>query len=699
MPELLQRRRFAAAGIGTGLLGGVLLLACPAGRAREADGEVAFPHQAQPVLARYCLDCHGDGEKEGGVVLDRPDIGTAKDPEFWHRVLVQLRTGLMPPAGKPRPTPEERDRLERWIQFQALGLDPANPDPGRVVLRRLNRIEYRNTVRDLLGVDLDTSTEFPPDDSGAGFDNNGQVLTVSPLLLEAYLDAARTIAMRARTNRLEAASAMGFPRGGPEDPAGRRTALRAWIRDFARRAFRRPVDDGSVDSLVALAEETDSRTGPDRDAGLARAVMAMLVSPRFLFREEPVPREPSGTTYPWVDEHSLASRLSYFLWSSMPDAALRQQADAGTLRTNLASEVRRMLADERAGAFIRQFTGQWLRTRDLESVAIDPDAVRLQEEPPNPELERLRQRVKELSAKPSGARSADEEGQFVAARERLFQVPRRPRLEFGTELRQALRDEVEHGFAHVVRQDRSVLELLDSDSLFLNERLALHYGLAQLGIRGPEFRRVARPPGNPRGGILTLGGVLVVTSNPTRTSPVKRGRFLLENLLGYPTPPPPPNIPPLEDSAVRTPDHEPIVREVLERHRTQPACRSCHDRLDPLGLALENFNALGQWRERESGRPIPSAGRLVTGESFRDLRELRQILVTGHRREFFRTLTEKLLTYALGRALDYRDVVTVDRIVERLEREDGRFSALLGGVIESAPFQRCRGGREAHEPP
>jgi hypothetical protein len=270
----------------------------------------------------------------------------------------------------------------------------------------------------------------------------------------------------------------------------------------------------------------------------------------------------------------------------------------------------------------------------------------------------------------------------------MFRRFRGPRVEFDRELRLAMRRETEMLFGHVLRADRSVLDLIDSDYTFLNERLAQHYGIA--GVTGREMRRVELPPDNPRGGVLTHGSVLTVTSNPTRTSPVKRGLFILENIIGSPPPPPPDDIPDLEEAEKTFAGREPALREVLELHRKSALCSSCHSRMDPLGLALENFNALGMWREKERGQPIDTAAELITGESFKNVRDLKQVIRDNRRSDFYRCLTEKLLTYALGRGLEYYDVETVDRIVERLEKEDGRMSALIGGIVESAPFQKRR---------
>ena len=274
---------------------------------------------------------------------------------------------------------------------------------------------------------------------------------------------------------------------------------------------------------------------------------------------------------------------------------------------------------------------------------------------------------------------------MIEQRRRRFN---RPAIELDRELRRAMRRETELFFAHVVREDRSVLELIDSEYTFLNERLASHYGIPD--VAGNEMRLVTLPEESPRGGVLTHGSVLVVTSNPTRTSPVKRGLFVLDNVLGTPAPPPPGDVPLLEEAEKEFKDREPTLREALELHRVKPLCSGCHSRMDPLGLALENFNALGMWRDRERGQPIEAAGKLITGESFNSIRDLKRILAHDHRLDFYRCLTEKLLTYALGRGLEYYDVETVDQIVERLEAEQGRFSALLAGVIESAPFQKRR---------
>jgi hypothetical protein len=304
-----------------------------------------------------------------------------------------------------------------------------------------------------------------------------------------------------------------------------------------------------------------------------------------------------------------------------------------------------MFADSRAKAFIENFTGQWLQSRGVLQASINRPEILAREGITN-----------------SGAVT--------------------------TAQREALKQEAEAYFDYVARGDRSILELLTSDYTFLNETLAKYYGITN--VAGPSMRLVTLPPEDPRGGVLTMGSVLAVTSDPARTSPVKRGKWILENILGSPSPPPPPDVPALDEAVKKFQDHVPTQREALAMHRQKPLCASCHNRMDPLGLALENFNALGLWRTNELGQAVDASGQLISGESFHDVRELKRVLAGSHRTEFYRTLTEKLLTYALGRGLEYYDVPTVDKIVDSLERENGRFSALLLGVIESAPFGERR---------
>ncbi|MEO6182805.1 MAG: DUF1592 domain-containing protein [Verrucomicrobiota bacterium] len=800
-----------------------------------------YRDSVQPVLTKFCYDCHADGANKGGVAFDefKSDNALLENRELWWTVLKYLRAGIMPPEKKPRPTNEEKQTVETWIKTGVFGIDPANLDPGRVTLRRLNRVEYRNTIRELTGVDFNTEGEFPPDDTGHGFDNIGDVLTLPPMLLEKYLAAAKSVVdsavptvsktvaekmiyggqfSHAKTNengqpsasrrngslsfyeagtissrfkaehagsyqtaldvsvvekfidgifdynkcrlvfkvdgqellqkefsweggktyhfeletnwqvgdhqltfevqplthdekqtrslelRVSSVKIRGpmeekfwvrpknyeriFPKNVPENLIERRNYAGELLEKFASKAFRHPVDQATITRLAKLAETIYSQPGKTFESGFAQAMTAVLASPRFLFREEEVEPVSAGELHPSVDEYALASRLSYFLWSSMPDAELFRLADQKKLRENLPAQAKRMLADGRSQALMQNFPGQWLQARDIGGVSIDARAVLSREIKVDPALEKLRARSRELRSKDDASLTVAEKEEFEKIRAEIAKSFNRSGAELTGDLRNAMRQETEKVFEHVIRNDLNLAELIDSNWTFLNEPLAKYYGVK--GVEGDQMRLVTLPPENPRGGILTQGTVLAVTSNPTRTSPVKRGVFILDNILGMPPPPPPPDIPPLEEAGGEQKDRQLSLREMLELHRSQPLCNSCHSRMDPLGLALENFNALGIWRDKERDQIIDASGKLITGEPFNNIRELKRILANEHRRDFYRCLTEKMLTFALGRGLDYYDVGTVDQIVARIEKENGRPSALLTGIIESVPFQKRR---------
>ena len=781
--------------------------------AADQSAAANFHRTVEPLLSKYCFDCHGNGVGKGRIAFDefKSDADVIARRDLWLAALKNVRSGLMPPREEnvDRPSEAEISVLTNWIKYEAFGIDPKNPDPGRVTTRRLNRVEYRNTIRDLMAYDFNSEVEFPPDDSGNGFDNNGDVLTVSPLLLEKYLAAAEAIVDKAvpkvatmmkeqvasgkefrsetgtgsgeqlnarramkvsksfsvekaekyqvtieletrgsfdfdpsrcrlvaridgrekfvedvvwserRTLKHEleehwtagrhvvsfevvpltpvdaaggeaAASAKSpgaerqfrptatnvsmciasvqvrgplnpkfwtppenysrfFPKGpAPKDAVARDAYAAELLRSFATRAFRRPVDAGKVAQLVALARQVYSEPGRTFEEGIGRALMAVLGSPRFLFRVEEPEKARALEPFAPVDEYALASRLSYFLWSTMPDEELFRMAERGELRREQSAQVERMLKDPKAQAFVRNFTGQWLQARDVEFVPINARVV----------------------LGPNAQRNRD------------------GRIEFDSAFRKLMRSETEMYFDHVIREDRNVLELVDSDYTFLNERLATHYGVP--GVTGETMRLVKLPGDSPRGGVLTQGTVLAVTSNPTRTSPVKRGLFILENILGTPPPPAPPNVPDLEESKKKFKDREPKLSEMLAEHRSNKLCNSCHSRMDPLGLAMENFNALGSWRDTEVQQPIDPSGQLITGEKFADIRELKRVLTHERKRDVFRCFTEKMLTYALGRGLEFYDTQTVDNIVDRLVRGDGKMSLLITGVIDSPAFQQQR---------
>ncbi len=806
-----------------------------------------YRRDVEPLLKEYCYDCHGDGMDKGKIVLDQfgSDAALLGNHDLWLHALKNVRSGLMPPPKKPQPSPAEKLLIENWIKAGVFQVDPKNPDPGKVTVRRLNRTEYRNTVRDLTGVEFDTAAEFPADDSGHGFDNMGDVLTLSPMLLEKYLAAARSIVTRAMptmpyvpaeqviagrnfareglspngnalslsyyetnavtnrfkitkagryqlvlnlsanerfvdnqfdynkarlgfradgaalldkeftrengralryefertwkpgehelaftvepltpdekrirslTFRIDSVTVRGpleeehwvrpagysqfFPKDTPEAPAAKRQYARELLGQFAVKAYRRPVDGRTLDRLAALAEATYQQPGKTFEAGIGQAMVAVLASPRFLFREEATEPVPADGTHPLVDEYALASRLSYFLWSTMPDAELFRLAGERKLRANVAAQVDRMMRDPRFDGLIKNFVGQWLQARDIEAVVIDSRQVLAREAKPDPDADKRRSRLRELRDKPDAELTADERKEFEALRTAFTRrFGQGQRAELTGDLRRSMRQETERTFAHVIRENRSLKELLDSDYTFLNERLAKHYGLTNLNVTGDEMRFVTLPPGSPRGGLLTQGTLLAVTSNPTRTSPVKRGLFILENLLGTPPPPAPPDIPALEDAAKAIKGKPLTLRETLALHREQPLCSSCHNRMDPLGLALENFNAMGMWRDQEQGLPIDASATLMSGEKFSQVGELKRILAGTHAEDFYRTVTEKLLTYALGRGLEYHDVDTVDRIVARLVKADGRPADLFTSIIESAPFQKSRTGGAAKPSP
>jgi len=360
------------------------------------------------------------------------------------------------------------------------------------------------------------------------------------------------------------------------------------------------------------------------------------------------------------------------------------------LRANLPAQLNRLLADPRSAEFVSNFTGQWLQARDIPNVQINPFAVFLREHP-DPEAEGALETFRRLQRVPEEKRTPAETKEFEDARAIFRKNFRTPRPSLTYTLRQAMEQESEMVFAYVLKEDRSLLELIDARYTFLNEELAKHYGIPD--VTGKQMRLVELAPDSPRGGVLTQGTVLAVTSNPTRTSPVKRGVFILNSILGTPPAPPPPNIPALEDVASKEELAKMSLRETLDLHAKNPLCRSCHNRMDPLGLALENFNALGQWRVAEMNQPVEAGGELITGEKFASIQELKRVLVTSHRRDYYYCMADKLLTYALGRGLDYTDTDTLDQLVAKLEAAEGRPSVLIQGIVESVPFQQRRAER------
>jgi PAS domain-containing protein len=831
----------------------------------------AFNSRIVGVLESYCADCHLDGADEGGVTLDAlvDRDRTSSEKKLWDRALKQLRHDLMPPRDMDQPTAEEQLAVEQWIKEAVFEIDPDDPDPGHVIVRRLNRTEYRNTIKDLLDYEIDTEFLFPPDDTGHGFDNMAEVLTLSPMLMEKYIDAATEVVMarvpvvsrvpqqrwfvgedyeilqpskpraqgtskqekekskeeageknplepidiketmlrffysgggKAKVNikidqagrydflvmiragedyvegkvdanrcqvkievddkaiadeefarqgwdkheyvvskhwekgdhwmtidvtpltdhpqtrrlRLEVAEtrltgplddpdSFVFPeRHGvffrepiPEDSEGRRQYAGKLIFEAAKRAFRRPPEPETVARLVDLAESVWSARGSEEatfERGIAQAFIAILSSPNFIFRETfPVNQtssagEKKSTRKALIDEYSLASRLSYFLWSTMPDQRMIELAEQGKLRSELDEVVRKMVDDDRFTSFYENFIGQWLRTRDIERVTIDAFAVLRSGEEGKKEralrakIDRLRDIKDQLNVEQRAELRSSYRGL-----KKLYKEAKRFAL--SRDLRRSMRRETEMLFEHVVKTDSDLVQLIDSDFTFLNQRLANHYGIE--GVEGEEMRRVELDPDDHRGGILTHGAFLAVSSNPDRTSPVKRGVFVLDNLLGMPSGSPPPNIPELEVSSAEDLTKF-TLRKSLAMHREDPLCSSCHNRMDPLGLALENYDALGRYRTHESDIEIDASGELISGESFKNIDDLKQILATKHKEEFYRCVTEKMMTYALGRTVEYYDLQTIDDIVASLLNEGGKPSVLLKGIVESPAFQMTR---------
>jgi hypothetical protein len=614
-----------------------------------------FSREVAPLIEQYCLNCHDSAGAEGGIALDvfGDEVPAKPHGPLLLRVADVLRSQSMPPEGKPRPEPEEQETLNAWLDA-ALG--PDDHARGRVTLHRLNRTEYNNTIRDLIGLDLHPADEFPADDIGYGFDNVGDVLATSPILVEMHLTAAETVIDAAfRTpevrdrimNPLTDRVPRPFRKYKPpvrtprvdkvfriakavEDPELKREQrIYDVLREFGDRAFRRPVTHDELQRLfeIVLSAEKD---GESAEAAIQRGLQAALSSPHFLFRaEQDYDRDASTAPLP-ENDFALAARLSYFLWSSLPDDELLRMAGQGSLRRrdNLQAQVARMLRDRRSRALTENFASQWLQTRKLEEFVPDPV---------------------------------------------LFPG-------FDESLRSAMLEETRLFCGSIQVEDRSVLEFLDADYTFVNERLARHYGIP--GVVGDAFRRVS-VAGTPRGGVLTQASILTATSNPTRTSPVKRGKWILENILGTPPSPPPSGVEALKDTAGA--GSSGTLRERMERHRTDPSCASCHRMMDPLGFSLENFDAVGGWRTHDGDHPVDPTGSLPGGREFRGPAELRAAL-RSRKDAFARCLVEKMLTYALGRGLERADRRAVDRIVARLAGDGYRFSALVLAIVESKPF-------------
>jgi mono/diheme cytochrome c family protein len=762
-------------------------------RSQTASPRAAAVLAPHSLTDQYCVGCHNQKNATAGVALNGIDFADAAgNAAILERVLRKLRTGEMPPAGMPHPAVPAVAAFTKSLEESLDRVAAANPNPGRPAVHRLNRAEYSNAIRDVLALDIQPGASLPVDDSGYGFDNIGDVLSVSPALLEKYMSVARMVSRlavgdtnikpsvedlsgrrdgpggggRDRNERVsddlpfdsrggfalryyfpvdaeylirvrigqgggsqggdrrleirqpvaaglrtigvtflresaKAEIALLGGRGGaalpPPQPGGRGSGpmaeldlrldgvklkrfevpqnnnppqatgvsisgpynitgpgdtpsrarifvcrpaaakdeepcARTILAAVGRRAFRRPLTDADLKPLLAFYRS--GREERDFDFGIEKALRVLLVSPDFLFRIEQDPPGAVPATVYRISDLELASRLSFFLWSTVPDDQLLDLAEKGELRDPavLDQQVRRLLDDPQSNSLVTNFAGQWLYIRNLEQQKPDPDVF----------------------------------------------------PEFDESLRQSFQRETELFFQNIVREDRSVMELLDANYTFLNQRLAEHYGIPN--IYGAQFRKVSLTDPN-RGGLLGQGSILTVTSYPNRTSVVQRGKWILDNLLGSPPPPPPQNF----DLESKANDGRVLtMREAMELHRANAICQSCHARMDPIGFALENYDGVGKWRDRDAGGVIDASGKLPGGVQFEKAAGLKKILVSNYRDQFEDTVTEKLLTYALGRGLEYYDKPAVRSIMRQAERDNFRISALISAIVKSTPFQMRR---------
>lgn len=626
-----------AAVLALGLFGSWAVVGAP------ANGATSFEKDIRPLLAAHCIKCHSNKKAKGGINLEAftDEKSVLKARKVWKTVAKQLEAMEMPPAAE-QPLPQERrELLLNWIKKTVSAVDcasAADRQPGKAVVRRLSRSEYDNTLRDLLGLPFDSrqAVGMPEEAVGAGFTNQADVLTLSPALMDKYFAAADKLLERLFAAKPEPAAQQALDAllvVKPGSPRENRPIARKILAAFVRRAYRRPVQDDEVERLLQLYDRAVARGGRFED-GLRLALKAVLVSPNFLLRLERDRATPGSDAAYRVDDHELAVRLSYFLWSSMPDDKLSALADQGKLADPavLEAQVQRMLADPKARALTDDFAAQWLQLKKL------------------------------AEARPST--------EFFPT--------------FTPQLRQALYDETATFFDKLREEDGSVFRLLDADYTYLNQELAKHYGLA--GVEGAQLRKVALKPGDHRGGLLGMGSVLAMTSHTSRTSPTLRGKWVLEVIFGTPPPPPPPDAGKIDEEKAKGKDAQ-SFRELLAQHATRPACAGCHSKIDPLGFGLENFDAVGRWREGVRG--LDASGSLPTGEKFNGPAELKRIIVQ-RQDEFTRNLAERLLSYALGREMEYYDECAVREVKSALEKDGHRFSALVKGIVKSYPFQHRR---------
>jgi hypothetical protein len=639
-PDDFSARRFVGPAllIAWSMIGGVAQASGP--------DPAVFRDEIRPFLVRHCLKCHGPTKAKGGLDFSKleDEASVRRRRKVWRAVVEQVETLEMPPVGEPAVAPEARDRVVAWLKVALASTDcddPSGLDPGPPPVRRLTRDEYDRTLRDLLGVEFKSAevVGMPPDGDGSGssFANLADALILPPVLMEKYFAAADKVLelLFDRPKNKTALGALLVARPGPEITD--REAARRVIARFLRLAYRRSVVEEEIARFLALFDRSKAK-GTSYDDSIRLMVKAALVSPHFLFRVERDRDSAKGSEVPYrVGDHELAVRLSYFLWSTMPDATLADLADQGKLSdpATIEGQVRRMLLDPKAKALTDQFAESWLQVGKL------------------------------ANARPST--------EFFPT--------------FNGPLRQALRDETLTFFDQLRAEDRNVLELLDADYAYLNQDLAKHYEIA--GVEGALIRKVTLPTGSHRGGLLGMGCVLALTSHTNRTSPTLRGKYILEVVFGTPPPPPPPGAGKLSEEKAQPGEEPKSFREQMARHARQAECAGCHAKIDPLGYGLENFDAVGRWRVEQGGKPLDATGKLPGGESFNGADELKKIIV-GRKGEFERNLIERLLAYALAREIQGDDECAVRKIQADLERDGHRFSTLVLGVVRSLPFQYRR---------
>ncbi|MDZ4848663.1 MAG: DUF1592 domain-containing protein [Pirellulaceae bacterium] len=593
---------------------------------------LSWDHTIRGIVEKHCLECHNADESRGDVNLKQDDDikKILNHRDVWETALAMIESEEMPPR-KARELPDElRKQMVEFLHVTLESLDCATiQDPGKPSIRRLNRTEYDNSILDLTGLDLNLAESFAPDESSYGFDNQGEVLSLSPVQVEQYHNAAQTIVKellnlkKKDRNRYE--SIFGKLPENESEPAA--VAKKA-IRQFATRAFRRPVENAFVDRLMKIYSLSQSKQA-SHEIAMGHMITAVLISPRFLIRIENN-RPDTEDAYP-VDDYELASRLSFFLWSRPPDKTLLELAAAKKLSKLdvLESQTRRMLADKRSMALVDNFFGQWLSIREIESH--QPDSNRFPE--------------------------------------------------FSERLRSAMIGEIQGFLSELIRKDRPITDLLDADYTFVNELLAKHYGIQ--GVKGQKIQRVSLKDRR-RGGLLTSAALLMLQSDPGRTNVPRRGNFIAGRILGSSPPPPPPDVPELE--AIASDDKPRSLREMLELHRKNPECANCHAKMDPLGFALENYDAIGRWRTKDGKFSIDPSGELASGHIFSGPVELKDLLLE-QKDAFTRTLTKYLLIYALGRGLQGNDECVLRASIKAAEENEYRFSSLVIEIVKSYPFR------------